>query len=67
MKRNYTPKFWEWSQSQNRKGYINMKFKIVQGNIVDADVDAVVLPANSHLKEGHGASEAIFKAADEKN
>ncbi len=37
MKRNYTPKFWEWSQSQNRKGYINMKFKIVQVNIVVSD------------------------------
>ena len=43
-----------------------MKIKIVQGNIVDAKVDAVVLPANSKLKEGSGASEAIFEAAGRK-
>ncbi len=43
-----------------------MDFKIVKGDIVDAKVDAIVLPANSKLKEGSGASEAIFKAAGRK-
>ncbi|WP_051200006.1 macro domain-containing protein [Butyrivibrio sp. FCS006] len=43
-----------------------MDFTIIKGNIVDAKVDAIVLPANSKLKEGSGASEAIFKAAGRK-
>ncbi|MBQ8640237.1 MAG: macro domain-containing protein [Lachnospiraceae bacterium] len=43
-----------------------MEFKIRKGNIVDAKVDAIVLPANSELKEGSGASETIFKAAGRK-
>lgn len=40
-----------------------MKIDFLKGNIVDIKADAVVLPANSKLKEGPGASEAIFKAA----
>ena len=40
-----------------------MEFRILKGNIIDARVDAIVLPANTKLKEGSGASEAIFKAA----
>ena len=43
-----------------------MNFKVLRGNIADARVDAVVLPANSKLKEGSGASEAIFEAAGRK-
>lgn len=43
-----------------------MKYRIVNGNIIDARVEAIVLPANSMLKEGSGASEAIFKAAGRK-
>ncbi len=40
-----------------------MDFNIVKGNIVDAQVDAIVLPANAAMKEGSGASTAIFEAA----
>lgn len=40
-----------------------MKFDIVKGDIVDVCADAVVLPANTGLKEGSGTSRAIFKAA----
>ena len=43
-----------------------MKLKFLKGNIADANVDAIVLPANTKLKEGTGASEAIFKAAGRK-
>lgn len=43
-----------------------MNSKVLRGNIADARVDAVVLPANSKLKEGSGASEAIFEAAGRK-
>ena len=43
-----------------------MNLKIVKGNIVDAKVDAIVLPANSKLIEGSGASTAIFQAAGRK-
>ena len=43
-----------------------MNFKIVKGNIIDAKVDAIVLPANSKLKERSGASRAIFEAAGRK-
>lgn len=40
--------------------------KILKGDIVAAKVDAIVLPANTKLKEGSGASTAIFKAAGRK-
>ena len=43
-----------------------MELKFLKGNIADAKVDAIVLPANTKLKEGSGASEAIFKAAGKK-
>lgn len=43
-----------------------MEIKVFKGNIVDACVDAVVLPANIALKEGPGVSGAIFEAAGRK-
>ena len=43
-----------------------MKFDIVKTNIVNVTADAIVLPANEHLKEGRGASNAIFEAAGRK-
>ena len=30
-----------------------MDIRIVKGNIIDAKVDAIVLPANTKLKEGN--------------
>ena len=43
-----------------------MELRFLKGNIADAKVDAIVLPANTKLKEGPGVSEAIFKAAGKK-
>ncbi|MDO4492166.1 MAG: macro domain-containing protein [Lachnospiraceae bacterium] len=43
-----------------------MKLRFLKGDITDIRTDAIVLPANKHLKEGSGASEAIFKAAGRK-
>lgn len=43
-----------------------MEFDILGGNIATVSSDAIVLPANSSLKEGSGASEAIFEAAGRK-
>lgn len=40
-----------------------MVFEIVKTNIVNVSADAIVLPANTELKEGAGASSAIFEAA----
>ena len=40
-----------------------MTFSVVKANIANLSVDAVVLPANEQLREGSGASRAIFKAA----
>ena len=40
-----------------------MKFSVVKANIVNLNVDAIVLPANEQLREGSGASRAIFKSA----
>ena len=40
-----------------------MKFSVVKADIVNLNVDAIVLPANEQLREGSGASRAIFKAA----
>lgn len=40
-----------------------MKFEIVEANIVDLAADAIILPANEKLREGSGASTAIFQAA----
>lgn len=40
-----------------------MNFKVVRANIINISADAIVLPANEYLKEGSGASTAIFNAA----
>lgn len=40
-----------------------MNFKVVRNDITNMEVDAIVLPANSKLKEGSGTSQAIFQAA----
>lgn len=40
-----------------------MNFDIVKTNIINITADAIVLPANEHLKEGRGTSRAIFEAA----
>jgi len=40
-----------------------MKLSVYKGDIIHASADAVVLPANEKLKEGSGASSAIFAAA----
>lgn len=44
-----------------------MKFEIVKSNIISIPADAVVLPANTMLREGSGTSRAIFEAAGRKN
>lgn len=43
-----------------------MKFDLIKTNIVNVTADAIVLPANTKLKEGSGASSAIFEAAGRK-
>lgn len=43
-----------------------MKFELVNTNIVNISADAIVLPANTRLKEGSGTSRAIFEAAGRK-
>lgn len=43
-----------------------MKFDLIKTNIVNVSSDAIVLPANSKLKEGSGSSTAIFEAAGRK-
>ena len=43
-----------------------MDFIITNANIVRVTADAIVLPANRNLKEGSGASRAIFEAAGRK-
>ncbi len=43
-----------------------MDFQIIRTNIINVNAEAIVLPANSFLKEGKGSSEAIFKAAGRK-
>ena len=43
-----------------------MDFIITNTNIVRVTADAIVLPANRYLKEGSGASRAIFEAAGRK-
>lgn len=40
-----------------------MNFEILKTNIVCVTADAIVLPANTALKEGSGVSTAIFQAA----
>lgn len=43
-----------------------MKFDVVQNDITNMTVDAIVLPANEKLKEGSGTSKAIFTKAGRK-
>ena len=43
-----------------------MNYSIEHGNIIDYSTSAIVLPANSLLKEGPGTSKAIFTAAGRK-
>jgi O-acetyl-ADP-ribose deacetylase (regulator of RNase III) len=43
-----------------------MKFDLVKSNIINVPADAIVLPANSMLKEGSGTSAAILKQQEEK-
>lgn len=43
-----------------------MQFNVVKTNIININADAIVLPANEHLKEGSGTSTAIFEAAGRK-
>ena len=43
-----------------------MDFSIIKADISRVSADAIVLPANSKLKEGSGASTAIFEAAGRK-
>ena len=40
-----------------------MKFEIINGNIIKADVDAIVNAANNQLLYGDGLCGAIFEAA----
>ena len=40
-----------------------MGYKIVQADLAKVSADAIVLPANKYLREGAGASAAIFEAA----
>lgn len=43
-----------------------MKFEIIKSDITNISADAIVLPANTRLKEGSGVSTALFKAAGRK-
>ena len=43
-----------------------MLFEIVQNDITNMSVSAIVLPANEKLKEGSGTSHAIFEKAGRK-
>ena len=40
--------------------------KIVRGNIVNANVEAIVTPANNNLMPGHGISKMVFYSAGKK-
>ena len=43
-----------------------MDYEVVQNDITQMQVDAIVLPANEKLKEGSGTSKAIFEKAGRK-
>ena len=45
---------------------VKMKYDIVRTNIINAETEAIVLPANKRLKESSGISNEIFKAAGRK-
>lgn len=44
-----------------------MKFEIIRNDIANMEVDAVVLPANTKLREGSGVSKRIFEKAGRKD
>ena len=44
-----------------------MFFQVIQNDITNVIVDAIVLPANEQLKEGSGTSKAIFQKAGRKD
>jgi len=44
-----------------------MKFEIVRNDIVNMNVDAIVLPANTKLREGSGVSRRVFEKAGRKD
>lgn len=44
-----------------------MNFQVIQNDITNMIVDAIVLPANEQLKEGSGTSKAIFQKAGRKD
>ena len=44
-----------------------MKFDVVQNDITNMIVDAIVLPANEKLKEGSGTSKQFFPKPVAKN
>ena len=44
-----------------------MRFEVIQNDITNMSVDAIVLPANEKLKEGSGTSKAIFEKAGRKD
>ena len=44
-----------------------MKFNVFKANLAKVSADAIVLPTNERLKETHGVSEAVFKAAGKKH
>ncbi len=50
---------------KNNGGFV-MDFEVVQSDITQMLVDAIVLPANEKLKEGSGTSRAIFEKAGRK-
>lgn len=43
-----------------------MQFEMIRNDITSMSVDAIVLPANSRLKEGSGTSKAIYERAGRK-
>ena len=49
-----------------RTGGNSLKFIAIKGDITKMHTDAIVLPANTMLKEGPGASASIFKKAGRK-
>lgn len=44
-----------------------MEFEVIRNDICNMKVDAIVLPANPLLEEGHGTSTAIFERAGRRN
>ena len=44
-----------------------MEFEVIRNDICNMKVDAIVLPANPLLEEGHGTSKAVFERAGRRN